>query len=312
MRDLNLHELDLNLLKTFVVLTEQGSVTAAAEKLSLAQSTVSHSLARLREAFDDPLFVRSTRGLEPTPLADTLREPVMQALNLLQDALSRHQTFTAATSTRTFNLLMTDAGELLFVPPLMKKIRALAPRVRIVIHQASRQDYKNALESGDIDLAIGQLPLGQVDLVQQVLLVEAFEGYARTGHPILASPTLDEFLAAEHLVVGRPAVADLHVQRALGQLDAKRRIALRLAHYLPAAPVLEQTDLIAVLPATLADFHAHFKNLGRFKPPFDIEPITLRQFWHARSTHDEGCRWLRGRIAALFQNRAASADQALR
>ncbi len=303
MHELDIARLDLNLLKTFAVLIDEGSATAAGERLSLAQSTVSHSLARLREAFGDPLFVRSTRGLQPTPLALGLREPIARALGILQEAIDQHQVFTPSTSTRTFNLLMTDVGEMLYVPPLIARIRAVAPRIRVIIHQLPRQVYKEALESGEVDLAIGQLPHGQTDLVQQLLSLEPFDGYAKVGHPILENPSMDAFLAADHLIVGRPAVSEMHMQKALGHLAAKRKVALELRHYLPAAFVLAQTDLIAVLPLTLRDFMASFEALARFALPFEIEPITMRQFWHARSTHDEGCKWLRSQVASLFQRR---------
>jgi DNA-binding transcriptional LysR family regulator len=196
---------------------------------------------------------------------------------------------------------MTDAGEMFFVPPLIARIRAIAPRVRLVIHQLPRQTYKEALENGEADLAVGQLPHGQTDLMQQVLLIETFEGYAKIGHPILQNPTIEAFLAADHLIVGRPAVTELHIHKALGVFAARRKVSLELGHYLPAAFVLAQTDLIALLPRTVSDFIASFGTLGRFRPPLEIEPITMRQFWHARSTNDEGCKWLRSQVAALFQ-----------
>src|SRR5262249_15657706 len=117
MHERDISELDLNLLKLFAALIEEGSMTAAGERLRLAQSTVSHSLAKLRNAFDDPLFVRSPRGLQPTPRALALREPIAAALKIVQEALDQHPVFNPATSTRTFNLLMTDVGEMAFLPP---------------------------------------------------------------------------------------------------------------------------------------------------------------------------------------------------
>ena len=303
MSEIDILRLDLNLLKVFSALMREGRVTAAGERLHLAQSTVSQSLARLREVFRDPLFVRSTRGLQPTPLALSLRDPIDRALDVIQNALNQHQHFDPATSTRTFNLLMTDAGEMMFLPPLMARLRKLAPRVRVVVHQLPRQMYKEALESGTVDLAIGRLPEGQTDLFQQLLFEETFDGFAKKGHQILRNPTLENYLNCDHLVVGKPAVAELHVQRALGPLAARRRIMLEVRQYLPAAFILAQTDLIAVLPRTVTQFFESFAGLARFTPPFEVEPIVMRQFWHARSTHDEGCKWLRAQVADLFTRR---------
>jgi DNA-binding transcriptional LysR family regulator len=299
MREIDLSELDLNLLILFMALIEEGSVTAAGERLHLAQSTVSHSLAKLREIANDPLFVRSTRGLNPTPRALALREPVGRALKMIQEALDQQQVFDAATSTRTFNLLMIDVGEMLFLPPLLARLREQAPGVRIVIHELPRQMYKQALENGTVDLAIGRLPAGQTDLLQQVLVEEQFEGFARRGHPFLDDPSLGAFLAANHLVVGKPAVSEQHVRRALRPLAAKRKIAVEIRHYLPAAWILPKTDLIAVLPRTMCNV-LESAGLARFTPPFAVQPVIMRQFWHARSTHDPGCKWLRGLVAELF------------
>jgi len=301
MHEVDVADLDLNLLKLFATLFEARSVTVAGERLSLAQSTVSHSLARLREVFNDPLFVRSTHGLRPTPRALALSDPIDRALRIVQEALDQHQIFDPATSTRTFNLLMTDAGEMAFLPRLLPHLRALAPRIRIVIHELPRQRYKQALEKGAVDLALGRLPIGQADLVQQVLFEEPFAGFARRGHPILENPTLEAFVAADHLIVGKPAVAELHVRRALGTLAAKRKVALELRHYLSAAFVLATTDLVAVLPRTICQFSDFFPEVTHFPPPFRVTPVIMRQFWHARATQDAGCKWLRGRVAELFQ-----------
>jgi len=312
MSELDINSLDLNLLKVFSATLQEGNVTAAGERLGLAQSTVSHSLSRLREAFRDPLFVRSGRGLQPTALAMSLREPVARALDILQEAFSQNQGFDPATSTRTFTLLMIDIGEAFFVPPLIARLRRLAPRVRVVVRQVPRQLYKEALESGAADLAIGQLPQKQTDLMQQILFHETFEGLARPGHPILANPSMEAFLAADHLVVGSPAVAEIHLQKALGSRAATRKIALELPHYLAAPFVLEQTDLIAVLPRTVSECLTSVNILARFRPPLRIEPLAMRQFWHARSTHDEGCKWLRNLVAEIFTYRGNGAKRTSR
>jgi DNA-binding transcriptional LysR family regulator len=184
----------------------------------------------------------------------------------------------------------------------MARIRTVAPSVRlVVVQQLPRQEYKRAMENGEVDLAIGQLPSGQSDLVQQLLSMEPFDGYARVGHPILHNPTLEAFLQAYHLVVGRPTVSEAHVQKALGHHASERRVFLRLRHYLSAALALAQTDLIAVLPRNVSEFVTSSGKVARFPPPLEIEPVAIRQFWHARSTNDEGAKWLRGQIAALFR-----------
>ena len=96
-------------------------------------------------------------------------------------------------------------------------------------------------------------------------------------------------------------MSEAHVQKALGVLSSKRQIALQLQHYLPAAFALAQTDLVAVMPKTMSGFLKSFTNVGTFTPPFKVEPVVMRQFWHARSTRDAGCKWLRSQVLALFR-----------
>ena len=130
--------LDLNLLRVFLALASEGRVTGASHKLGVAESTVSHALARLRLTLRDPLFVRSSHGVKPTALANDLTEPFAQALELLQEALSSNKGFDPSTSTRNFNVLMTDAGEMIFVPRLIASIREQR-RCQVLIRLLPRQ-----------------------------------------------------------------------------------------------------------------------------------------------------------------------------
>jgi DNA-binding transcriptional LysR family regulator len=306
-QELDIAGLDLNLLKVFLALIDEDSATAAGERLDMAQSSVSHCLARLRKTLGDPLFVRSRQGFQPTEVALALREPIAQALDLIQGALRRYQDFNPTASTRTFNVLMTDAGEMFFAPALVARLRAVAPSIRLVMHQLPRRQYRDALGDGVADIAIGQLPRDQPDLIQQHLFAEGFAGFARKGHFILDRPTVESYVAAEHLVVGTPAVAEAQVQSALEALGLQRKVVVELSHYLSAPFILAQSDLVATLPTTFAKFAAEVGNLQRFQPPFPIRPIRFHQFWHARSTNDAGCRWLRGQVAALFAGTDRSA-----
>lgn len=301
MHNVNVAQLDLNLLKVFQALHEECSVTRAGLRLGLSQSSVSHALNRLRDTFGDQLFLRGSRGVHPTQLASMLAGPISEALQAIQIAFDEHNRFEPGNSNRTFRLLMTDTGEAFFGPQLISHLRKIAPSVRIVMQQLPRHAYKQALEQGDADLALGQLPEGEHNLMQQQLSIEHFYGFACIGNPILADPSIDRFLQAEHLIIGTPAVAEAHLARALGPLASRRRIALQLSHYLSAGPILMKTDLIAVLPQTVTEFLIGSNALGRFVPPIPIEPVIMRQFWHARTHADAGNQWLRSQIAMLFQ-----------
>lgn len=301
MREVDVGSLDLNLLKIFLAIFEEGSVTAAGDRLGLAQSSISHSLRRLRSTFGDQLFVRTTTGMQPTPLAEHLRDPIATSLAQLQAAFEQSGQFDPLQSTRMFNLLITDVGEMMFLPRLKAWLEEIGSQVRLTILQLPRANYRDALEQGTADLAIGQLPQGHTDFLQQHLFDEDFACFVRTGHPLAGGITLEDFFKAEHLIVGPPAAAETHIRKALGARASRRRIGLQVRHYLAAPFILEQTDLIALLPRTVSAYAQRMGSLVELPPPFEIPPIVMRQFWHERANLDSGCRWLRSEVAHLFQ-----------
>lgn len=308
MKQSDIGHLDLNLLRVFMALIEEGSVTAAGERLGLAQSSISHALARLRDALDNPLFVRTTRGMQPTPLALSLAEPVGQALAALQQALDQGRTFDPATSSRVFNVLMTDIVELIALPRLMQYLHGTDARVQIVAIQLPRASYRESLETGKADIALGQLPMGHTDFFQRHLFHDELVCVMRAANPLRQQLTIESFLAAEHLIVGTPAVGEILVKKALGARAAQRRISLHVPHYTVAPFVIADSNLIAVLPRAVSTAFARIGDLIALPLPFGIPPMVVRQFWHRRSNHDPGCQWLRSVIAKLLASSTAMHD----
>ena len=296
----DLDRLDLNLLKTFVVLLESGSITATAEHLGLAQSSVSHAISRLRDALGDPLFVRGTQGMQPTAMALRLAEPVMNALSTIQGALEHKRTFDPELSSRSFRLLLSDAGEIVFLPRLVAKMGEIAPKVTLVVHQRLRSYYRDALEKNEVDVAIGQLPSLQSDFYQQYLFDESFVILARRGHMIEREPTLENFMKARHVAVGTPGIIESHVRKALGPAARKRNVVLEVRHHSVVGSILETSDLITVTTKTVGQHAACSGDLVILPVPFPMPPVVMRQFWHGRSNADPGCQWLRRIIAELF------------
>lgn len=304
MHDIDIHRLDLNLLKVFLALYETRSVTAAAERVGLAQSSLSHALGRLRTSVGDQLFVRSTIGMQPTPYAEELAGPVTAALGGLKSALMREGSFDPALSTKVFNLVMTDVCELMFLPRLVGYVERAAPNARIAIHQMPRSMYRAALEDGTVDLALGQIPAGQTDFFQRHLFEERFSCVMRPGHRLENALTLEAFLAADHAAVGSPAVIESLLKRALKNKAAERRVLLHVPHYMVVPFVVAESDLLAVLPQTVSRTYARLGILSELPLPFEMEPVVTRQFWHPRTHSDPSWTWLRGVIADLFSSRA--------
>src|SRR5437764_9216131 len=149
---------DLNLLPVLVTVYEHGSVTAAAEHLGMSQSAISTALAKLRLTYGDPLFHRVGHGMQPTARMRGLIEPVREALSRVDGTFTSEPVFNASTTARTFTLAMSDLGEIVFMPKILRRIRQLAPRASVRSVAASAAQTERGLESGEVDLAVGCFP----------------------------------------------------------------------------------------------------------------------------------------------------------
>jgi DNA-binding transcriptional LysR family regulator len=295
---MNVNDLDLNLLRVFDAVLRDRSVTSAARYLHLTQPAVSNALARLRALFENALFVRTSTGMDATPFARQLAEPVRQALALLESALAHGPGFDPATSTRSFRFYMSDLGQIEFLPPLVERVQRLAPRVRLEAVGLEVEDIGDALASGGLDLAVGFLPgLGRL-VERRALFRDPYLCLMRAGHEI-KSLTRKNFVNASHALVtyrGGHRVIEETLERA----GLARRIALRVPHFTVVPMVLERSDLILTLPARVARV---YERRGRFKvlpPPVPIPPAEVAVHWHERFERDAGNRWLREQVVELF------------
>jgi DNA-binding transcriptional LysR family regulator len=295
---MNVQDVDLNLLRVFDAVLQERGVTPAAVRLGLTQPAVSNALARLRAVFGDALFVRTPGGMDATPFARELAEPVRQALALLESALAHGPGFDPASSTRAFRFYMSDLGQIEFLPPLIERVQREAPGVRLEAAGLDVEDIGAALAAGALDLAVGFLP-GLVAPVRRTpLFRDPYVCLMRADHPI-KSLTKKSFLNASHVLV--PYRGGHHViEEALERAGVARRIALRVPHFTVVPMVLERTDLILTLPARVARV---YESRGRFKSlpcPVPIPPADVAVHWHERFEADAGNRWLRERLVELF------------
>jgi DNA-binding transcriptional LysR family regulator len=296
--DVNIRELDLNLLRVFDAVLRGGSVTAAAAQLELTQPAVSNALARLRGLFGDPLFHRAAGGMQPTPLARELAEPVRQALALLESALAHGPGFDPASSTREFRFYMSDLGQIEFLPPLVERVRATAPGVRLEALALEVEDLADALATGALDLAVGFLPGLGPPVQRRALFRDPYVCLMRAGHPIRAL-TKRTFLEASHALVSYRGGHRV-IEEALERAGVGRRIALRVPHFTVVPMVLERSDLILTLPARVARVFERRGKLKSLPPPLSLPPAEVAMHWHERFDRDPGNRWLRERLVELF------------
>jgi DNA-binding transcriptional LysR family regulator len=302
---MNVHSVDLNLLTVFDAIFRERRITVAAERLGLSQPATSNALTRLRRMFDDPLFVRTLDGMVPTPFAQQLAEPIRRACDSARTALQLSSSFIPRSSSRTFTLCMSDIGEHVFLPPLLRQLRSEAPNVNVKVAQASLRDLHSALESGDFDLAIGLFPDLPPGFYQQRLYVDRLVCVARKDHPAIAgSLSLRTFLSLPHAQVRSLGTGHfVAVEKAIGGTkDRRRRIALSVPHFLGLARIIGSSELIATIPERLAQIFSEQVGIQIVEPPFRAPPIEIKQHWHERYHHDPANRWLRNLLARLFMS----------
>lgn len=292
--------LDLNLLQTFHALHATGSVSRAAERLGVSQPGVSHSLKKLREAYGDPLFVRSQGGMAPTAKADRLARAVQQALHILDVAIHETERYDPAKSERSFRLHMTDIGESVFLPKLMHTLAKLAPGVRLEVSQLDDREIRPALEAGRIDLAIGYFPGLGAAFEKQVLLREKYVVLMRNGHPLARTRPGAAALRRLHYVLVRSHSA---TARAVHDLGLEENVRLSIPHFMVLPRILAETDLAVIMPSRLSQ---EFLQMGKYRvwsPQVGLPAIDVSVHWYWRFAGDPGNRWLRELIASLFGER---------
>lgn len=294
-------DIDLNLLVVFEHLLRLGTVSGTAKALHVSQPAVSNALSRLRKIFDDELFVRSAKGMLPTPVALELAEPVAHALDTLQSALNRKVLFDPLTSDRLFQLAMTDIGEVNFIPKLMSVLRERAPRVSVATVRNTAVNLQEEMSHGKVDLAIGHLPELTSEFFQRRLFRQRYVCMFRPGHPLdKRTVRVKDFEQAEHVVVTAAGTGHARVDEILARLGVERNIRLKVPHFVAVADIVQSTDLVATVTEKFAQRSAEFFGLKYIAHPVDLPEIQINLFWHSRYHRDPASQWLRNLVFELF------------
>lgn len=298
---MELHEIDLNQLVVFHHLATQRRVARVAETLGLTQPAVSNTLARLRRRFGDDLFLRTPAGMVPTPFAEALAVPVAEALALLHGGLNRQAAFDPATHDRPVTIGMTDIGEIVFLPALLERLRREAPGVTLSTVRNTAVNLRDALEAGQVDLAIGLLPQLKAGFFQRRLFRQRYVCLFRRGHP-LDQPllTLDDYRGAEHLVVVSPGTGHGQVDARIARAGVQRLVRLTVPHFVGVGPILHKSDLVATVPERLAMHLAEPFELTWRPHPVALPAVDINAFWHAKAHRSAANQWLRGVVVELF------------
>ncbi len=300
---MELHEIDLNLLVVFNQLLIDRRVSKAADSLGVSQPAVSNALAKLRKRLDDELFLRTAKGMEPTPYATQLAESVGAALAMIHSGVNQRSSFDPASARGSFTLGMTDIGEIFFLPALLDRLRHDAPGVTLSTVRHTPDKLSDDLASGKVDAAIGLLPALKAGFFQRRLFTQRYVCLMRRGHRLAKRKlTLAGFSAAEHLVVVSAGTGHGKVDELLQRSGVDRQVRLTVPHYVSVGHILQHSDLIATVPERLADRLIEPFGLAKLPHPATLPDIAINVFWHAKYHRAPANRWLRGVLFDLFSD----------
>ena len=299
---MDLHGIDLNLLVAFDALIAERSVTRAGARIGRTQPAMSAALSRLRALLGDELFVRSPSGLQPTPRALDLAEPLGRALADIQRTLDYTQAFEPGSSAATFTLGLSEHPSHVLLPRLVERLCDTAPAVTLRVRSfTARDDAVAILDAGEVDMTVGVPPSTQPGrILARPLWEERFVCVMRRGHPAAGAPLeLPAFLALSHLLVSPENERFGHVDAALAKIDRKRRLALTLPQMYAAPALVARSDLIATLMAGVVEASGRADELLVMEPPLNLDPVRFVLSWHRRNDVHPAQRWARELIASL-------------
>lgn len=307
---MDLKDIDLNLLVVFNYLLTEGSVSAAAEKMNLSQPAVSNALRRLRTLTGDELFIRTSKGMEPTPYAAQLAEPITYALSTLHDTLNQRASFDPLASRRKFVIAMTDLGEITLLPRLMDLLSRTAPGITISTVRNTHDSLSTEMEAGHVDLAIGLLPQLKTGFFQQRLFMQRYVCLMRSEHPYAGTAiSSKQYFDSEHVQVVSAGTGHAKLDEIIDSSERKRTVKLLVPHFVVVGHILSNTDLIATVPELYALHYAKPFNLTYVDHPIPLPRIGINLFWHAKFHKEPGNQWMRKIIFNLFSEAVQGAPE---
>jgi len=302
---MNFRQLDLNLLRVLVAIHRTRSVTAAGKALALSQPATSNALARLREFFADDLFVRSPAGLQPTRLCEQLAPAMQSQLLAMESWVLNHQPFVASSSQRHWRLSLSDLGEILFLPRLAAALRSESPQASLSNVSVDAAQVAAALESRDIDMAIGILRPFHRGIRSQLLFKERYMAVSSKDwvpavpHGRSQTLTHAQLAQARFVVVAPTATFHGSVEKMLTRMKLQDRILVRPRHFGSIAELAQSTDLLSIVPEMYARDLSERLQIQMWAieeaPSYEVNLV-----WHASTEQDADQLWMRGVIERLF------------
>ncbi|WP_138472858.1 LysR family transcriptional regulator [Poseidonocella sp. HB161398] len=286
---------DLNLLRALAALLETRSVSRAADRLGVTQPAVSGMLARLREALDDPLFVRTQRGILPTPRAEAMTRQLASVLGGVEQLLQA-ETFDPMRAKLTLRVAATDYAQRAVLLPFIGQLREQAPGVLLSVRPVT-SDFARDLAEGELDMALVTPEMAPGSLKARTLFDERYVTLLRADHPRRAEvATLDGFCAMEHALMSHDGTAFFGpTDAALEKMGRCRKVVASVPNFTILIDLIRRSDIIALVPSRLV---AAETDVLALPPPLQIDGFRKILAWHERLQHDPAQKWLRERMAA--------------
>lgn len=286
---------DLNQLRTFVVLYELRSLTATADRLHVTQPTVSYTLRRLRQRFGDELFRREGHTMTPTSRATQLFGPLHEALARIDATVNERDEFDPGRFDGEMALALTSIGEQTFLPPIMPELALRAPRLHLQVRRLDADQVEDGLVRGSIDLAITVSPLGSASLWRTPVRDVEYVALVSAAHPLGAvGPAM---FRGRRFVRVSARGGHVFPLQTLIEHDLVRQVALTVEEYATVPPVLEATDLVALLPRHVATvFCGWFPGLVIAELPWPGRSTPVALYSRPEASLTPAQRWLRGLV----------------
>jgi len=289
---------DLNLFVILNAIYTEGSLTKAAEVVGITQPAVSNALSRLREKFNDDLFVRTGSGMVPTQKTENIINDIQSALALMQQSVNEPDTFDAENTTRTFKLSLGDISEGRVLPYIMKEIDKNAKNISIGSYAYKRSDQVHALATHNLDFVVDPVIPASDEINSYKVFEDDFVVIHREDHPLskIENPTIDDILSQGHLHVSSRKRGLHLIDVELDKIGYRRNVALRCQHFLIAPTIVKSTDLVLFATRSFAKAH----NLPFVEIPAKIPSMEYFLIWHKSDEGDGGHIWMKDLIIKAF------------
>lgn len=298
----NLRQVDLNLLIVFNALAEEEHLTRTAEKLHMSQPAVSNALARLRELLGDELFVRSPKGMRPTPRAKKLQGPIREALGMIEEQLLPSTEIDPLQAKNHFSLSMNGYAEQVVLPRVMEPLRQLAPHISLTIYPESDAQTPELLRSGELDLAIDYLILSGKDFIAEPFFEEELVVLAAKNHPKLSGEmSLEDYRRLPHVVLRARDHRGSPTEIILGRKQIKRNVSIWVSNLCSLPSITASSELLSTVPKRLAEHFSKTLPLEIYPLPFECERIPIYMSYHDSRADDPAHRWLREKLAWMAE-----------